>query len=222
MMTKVLVLDDDAEVLAAYGRVLGSGQCEVELADDAEQALRLFSLNPEFDVVVTDLHLPVMDGLSFLREVRKIDPDLPVIVVTGHADLSSACASLEHGAHRYLPKPINAEVLRGAVRTAAQMRELARLRRQALEQVDAGPASSGRTTLDARFSAALDTLWIAYQPVVQLSERAIYGYEALVRTYEPGLHYPSALFGLADRLGRLHEVGRHIREQVATALRGAP
>src|SRR5215471_6043500 len=223
MMPKVLLLDDDAEVLTAYGRVLGAIHCEVAMAARAQQALTLFAERKPFDVVVTDLKLPEMDGISFLREVRKRDPDLPVIVVTGHADASSACASLEHGAHRYLAKPVHPQALRAAVCTAAQVRELARLRREAMEYVDTGaPPSSERATCDARFSEAIDKLWLAFQPVVQYSERALFGYEALVRSYEPTLHYPSILFSTADRLGRLHELGRRIRYLAAAAIDSAP
>ena len=82
--------------------------------------------------------------------------------------------------------------------------------------------SLARASLDARFTRALDRMWIAFQPIVSWEERRVVGYEALLRSEEPTLQNPSELLATAERLGRLHELGRAIRGRVASEAVGAP
>jgi PAS domain S-box-containing protein len=97
------------------------------------------------------------------------------------------------------------------------------LERQALDL--AGPAADplgNRDGLEVHFDRALDSLWIALQPIVSWRQRAVFGYEALVRSDEPALLGPSDLFAAAERLGRLNDLGRSIRERVARIAPLAP
>jgi len=97
------------------------------------------------------------------------------------------------------------------------------LKNQALDI--AGPAADPARDperLDVHFDRALDRLWIALQPIVSWRQRAVFGYEALVRSDEPALLGPSDLFAAAERLGRLNDLGRSIRERVARIAPLAP
>jgi EAL domain-containing protein (putative c-di-GMP-specific phosphodiesterase class I)/FixJ family two-component response regulator len=88
-----------------------------------------------------------------------------------------------------------------------------------------GPAADSvgdRDGLEVHFDRALDRLWIALQPIVSWRQRAVFGYEALVRSDEPALAGPSDLFAAAERLGRLNDLGRSIRERVARIAPLAP
>src|SRR5439155_13284601 len=76
--------------------------------------------------------------------------------------------------------------------------------------------------LEASFDRALESLRMAYQPIVRPSVRAVYAYEALARPVEPGLHNPGLLFGAADRLMRVQELGRVVRARVAAQVDAAP
>jgi EAL domain-containing protein (putative c-di-GMP-specific phosphodiesterase class I) len=76
--------------------------------------------------------------------------------------------------------------------------------------------------LDASLDRALSTLWVAYQPIVTWSKRQIYAFEGLLRCGEPSLPYPGAVLEAAERLGRLDEVGRSIRDRVAGVIEQAP
>ncbi len=88
-------------------------------------------------------------------------------------------------------------------------------------RADSEAAGHG-AALERQLARALERLWIAFQPIVHWSARAVFGYEALVRSHEPSLSGPGALFDAARRLGRLHDLGRAIRRQVAAELPRAP
>ncbi len=83
-------------------------------------------------------------------------------------------------------------------------------------------ATDERTCLNEALSRALDRLWIAFQPIVDWPTQRVFGYEALVRCNEPGLANPGLLFDAAEKLQRVHELGRAIRRQVACRLEEAP
>lgn len=219
---KVLLLDDDATVLRDYGRLLRSFGYSVDATDDGRIALdRLES--DDHDVVISDLKMPGMNGLEFLREVRGRDLDIPVVLMTGAPDMSSALSAIEYGAFRYLTKPIDREALGQVVEKAAHLHALARLKREALALSGDDTLELGdRASLESRFGNALDTLWVAFQPIVNWPRRCVFGYEALVRCAEPSILHPGALFDTADRLHRMHDLGRAIRRRVAEAAADAP
>ena len=220
---EVLVVDDEADVRALAVRALTRNGCKVEAVPNAVEALALLKKGRSFDVIVTDLGMPGVSGTEFLRLIRQIDLDVPVIVVTGNPTLESAVAIIEYGGFRYLQKPVDVELLRHAVLSAGAMHRLAVLKRRALELSEGdGWLIGDRAGLDARFDRALDQLWIAFQPIVRWSDRTVFGYEALVRSDEPTLNSPGLLFDAAERLGRVREVGRAVRAAVAEAAAAAP
>jgi EAL domain-containing protein (putative c-di-GMP-specific phosphodiesterase class I) len=218
---RVLLVDDDADVRRDYAKLLRSTGCTVETAADGREAIA--RLGAGFDLIVSDISMPQMSGTQFLRAVRERDLDIPVILMTGAPGLESAVEAVEHGAFRYLTKPVALDTLAQVVRRAIHMHALARLKREALALVDAQGMNIGdRTALEARFENALEQLWIAYQPIVSCSERGVFGYEALVRSGEPSLPSPADLFDAAERLDRLHDLGRTIRKEVARSASVAP
>jgi EAL domain-containing protein (putative c-di-GMP-specific phosphodiesterase class I)/ActR/RegA family two-component response regulator len=214
----VLVVDADAEARVGFARVLEEKGWLVLEAARGDAALELVSRR-SFDAVVCDVTMPGMDGIDFLRSVHEQEPDLPVVMVTGVPALDSATRAVEFGAFRYLQKPVAPELLASTLDRAWQMHRLARLKREALELVGAEAAQvADRTALEQRFARALERLWIAYQPIVLWSERLLLGYEALVRSGDPALGQPAALFATAERLGKIDELGRVIRRAVVPAL----
>jgi EAL domain-containing protein (putative c-di-GMP-specific phosphodiesterase class I) len=167
--------------------------------------------------------MPGLDGLSLLKRIRARDLDVPVVLVTAAPSVESAMRAVELGALRYLVKPVGVPELRETVAQAIRMYRLARLKRDALAYLgDAGGWMGDRAGLDVRFTSALETLWMAYQPIVRWSDRRTFAHEALVRIREPSLPNPGALLAAAERLGRLDELGRLIRSQVAGTLAAAP
>lgn len=119
----VIFVDDDADLRRATGQSLTLAGFAVQAFPDALSALA--AIGPDFPgPVVTDIRMPRMTGLQLFERVRAIDPDLPVILVTGHADVELAVAALKDGAYDFISKPFGAERLIGAVDRAAEKRGL--------------------------------------------------------------------------------------------------
>jgi EAL domain-containing protein (putative c-di-GMP-specific phosphodiesterase class I) len=214
----VLLVDDDPDLLREYGKTLERTGVTVLVAGDGASALGSLAQN-KVDVIVTDLNMPVMSGMEFLRAVREVDLDIPLVLITGMPEIDTAMAAVEYGAFQYLTKPLNPEQLRITVAQASQFHGLARLQRQA-SQLDELPRVRlpDRASLEARFTKALEKLWIAFQPIVRWSNRSVFSYEALVRSSEESLNNPVALFEAADLLQRTEELGRVIRRKVGEAV----
>ncbi|HEY0714483.1 MAG TPA: EAL domain-containing protein [Polyangia bacterium] len=221
-MSRVLVVDDDELVVQSYARTLARLGYAVNTASNGHQAIERFRAEA-CDVVLSDLAMPDMDGLSFLRELRRFDLDVPVVIVTGAPSMETAIKALEFGAFRYLTKPAATELLVETLDRAVRFHALARLRRQALDLVEvSGHALGDRASLEARFESAVSSAWIAFQPIVSWRNRRVFGYEALLRTQEPTLLRPDHFIDAAARLGRLNDLGRMARARTANAAADLP
>lgn len=218
---RVLLVDDDSQLRRMLARVLRRAGLEVVEAESGRQAIAALGAG-SFDVVLSDVHMPDGDGIELIREVRRVDLDVPVILMTGQPDLDTAAQAIEYGAFRYLSKPIDTDQLRKTAQHAARAHSLARLRREALliSGVDAGAVD--RAGLEVRFEAALGELWMAYQPIVEARSGVLFAAEALMRSREPSLANPLALLDAAKQLGRLPQLGRKVRELSAANLAAAP
>ena len=220
--TNVLVVDDEEPIRIIMERALTGNGMRVLGAADGNAALALVATH-QFNAVVTDLQMPSLDGIGFMRAVREADLDVPIIVLTGHASLETAMAAVEYGGFRYLQKPLKNEALVAIVKEAAAMHRVATLKRRSLEVCEAGRWLIGdEAGLDAYFDRALEKLWIAFQPIVAWTNQSVYGYEALVRSTETVLSTPEQLFAAAERLGRIHDLGRAIRREVAACASASP
>jgi EAL domain-containing protein (putative c-di-GMP-specific phosphodiesterase class I) len=218
----VLLVDDERSIARAYARSLGAAGFEVVCAYDGGEAAAL-ARQRRFDVVVSDITMPQMSGLELLRAIREHDLDVPFVLMTGGPAIESAVRAVEYGALRYLIKPIDPRELEEVVARAVRLHQIARVKREALEMFQLeGKHLGDRAGLEARFASALDSLWIAYQPIVSWSRRTTFAWEALVRNEEPTLRSPPDLFEAAERLGRVQDLGRTVRERVAQTLDRMP
>ena len=218
----ILLVDDEPTITRGYARNLTASGYTVEVAHDGRAAAAIVR-ERQFDVIISDISMPGMGGLELLRAVREHDLDVPVVIMTGGPAVQSAVEAMEYGAHRYLIKPVDPAQLEDVVARAVRLHQMARVRREALEQYRAGGRQLGdRASLDARFDRALESIWIAYQPIISWSRRTLFAYEALVRNEEPTLRNPGDLFDAAERLNRLHELGQTIRQRVARTMDEIP
>jgi EAL domain-containing protein (putative c-di-GMP-specific phosphodiesterase class I) len=143
--------------------------------------------------------------------------------MTGNPSLDTAISTIAYGVHRYLVKPVPPAELVENVRSAAAIHRIAVLKRRALEFCDmSGWQFGDRAALEAHFERALDRLWMAFQPIVFMESQTVFGYEALMRSSEPTLNNPGLILQAAERLGRVHELGRKIRRLVADSVSRAP
>ncbi|HEY6463935.1 MAG TPA: EAL domain-containing protein, partial [Polyangiaceae bacterium] len=218
----MLVVDDDDALARAVKRILEGAGYVVTTAQDGASAIETVQRAP-FDVIVSDINMPGMSGVDLLRVVRAYDLDVPVILMSGAPTVETAMEAVSLGALCYLPKPTSRDVLLGAVERASRLHRMARMKREALKLGGADDAQAGdRAGLEARFERALDTLWMAFQPIVEPALGRVFGYEALMRASEPSLPHPGAILDAAERLGRLPDLGQRVRALSAAAFERAP
>jgi EAL domain-containing protein (putative c-di-GMP-specific phosphodiesterase class I) len=214
---RLLVVDDEAPLRELFALILSEAGWGVDTAASGEEAL-LFLRQWPYDVIVSDVDMPGMTGLQLLQAVRALDLDLPVLLVTGHPRVESAALAVEHGALRYLLKPVGIDTLNEAVASAARLHRVARLKRQILAQLGSDDRLlADHAGLEAAFESGLKSLRLVFQPIFS-AQGGLYGYEALARTSEPRLPHPGVLFEVAERLDRVHELGRLVRAQAAAQL----
>src|SRR5256712_8847525 len=123
--SKVLVVDDEPAERDGLARLVGQWGYEVETAASGEEALELVETHHPA-VVVTDLVLPEMDGLTLLQKLRETGRPPAVLLVTGHATVESAGAAMRHGAFDYLTKPVDATRLQVLLEKSIEQEPLSR------------------------------------------------------------------------------------------------
>ena len=119
MRRRYLLVDDNAPLAENLAEILRDGGAEAEVAASSADALELARAS-RFDAVVTDMRMPVMSGAELVHELRRIDPDVPAIVVTAYTGESDLVAARDQGLLAVLPKPVPiqrlSELLSGARR----------------------------------------------------------------------------------------------------------
>jgi EAL domain-containing protein (putative c-di-GMP-specific phosphodiesterase class I) len=210
---RVLVADDEDALRRGIARMLENAGFEVETAEDGLKATEILA-RQSFDAVLTDVRMPGLSGIGVLRAVRERDLEVPVLLMTGSPDVASAVEALRYGASDYITKPIDAAVLERKVRRAVDLNFLAKAKRQAMRALGSDlPEAGDRAGLDVTLDRALASLWMAYQPIVDMTTRTVFGYEALLRCKETALPHPGAVLDAAEQLGRLEDVGRAVRNK---------
>ncbi len=201
----VLVVEDDELFRRACRAMLSRSGLEVDAVGGAEEGLALCRRR-RYDSIVSDIRMPGADGLAFLHDVRQLDATVPFILMTGSPTLESAIDAVNQGATRYLQKPFGVDELVGAVGEAIRVRV----------------GSEDLASLHRRFERGLERLWMAYQPIVGWAARAAVAYEALLRCDAREVPGPGELIALAEKTGRLEELGRTVRSRVARDAAQAP
>jgi EAL domain-containing protein (putative c-di-GMP-specific phosphodiesterase class I)/CheY-like chemotaxis protein len=217
---RVLLVDDELDIARSLRRVLVQGGYNVTTASDGSEAIKLIA-SATFDVIVSDVRMPQIDGLTLLRAIRGRDLDVPVVFMTGVPTVETAIEAMEHGAFRFLVKPVDPAKLIEIVERAAHVHRLAQVRRELAKEIP-GKLIGDRAGLESRYALAIERLWMAMQPILSWSRRTVYAYESLLRTDEPTLRSPIDFIETAERLGRTPELGRIIRKRVAAQIAEAP
>ena len=101
---RILVVDDEPSIRDLLSKTLALAEYEVDLAPDGKTAIERLRIVP-YDLLITDLRMPGVDGLSVIREGRRLRPDLPVIIITGYSTEASAIEAVNLGVSGYLSKP---------------------------------------------------------------------------------------------------------------------
>ena len=145
---RVLLIDDEEEMRRSSAQALELFDLAVETFSSAEAVLELVGYS--FDgVVVSDIRMPGMDGMTLLQRIREVDAEVPVILVTGHADVQLAVSAMRAGVYDFIEKPFTAQHLAAVIRRAMDRRSLVlenrRLRAVAGKRDDIEARLPGRT-----------------------------------------------------------------------------
>ncbi|MGC4027147.1 MAG: sigma-54 dependent transcriptional regulator [Mesorhizobium sp.] len=153
MPSLVLLVDDEDELRRSTRQALDLEGLRVEECANAEEALEF--VTPGFNgVVISDIRMPGMDGMTLMERIREIDPDIPVILVTGHGDVQLAVRAMREGAYDFIEKPFNTRHLAEMSARAMDRRQLV-LENRALRAA-AGQRDDLETRLPGRTQAMID------------------------------------------------------------------
>lgn len=123
-MAQILVIDDDLNTCSLLTRILAKEGFEVVTENTPSDAVKAFRSN-NFDLVITDFYMPEMTGLELLEEIKKINPDVDVIVMTAFASVDNAVEAMRKGAYDYIVKPFQNDDLILSIKRVLEKRRLA-------------------------------------------------------------------------------------------------
>lgn len=154
-MANILIIDDEKSIRKTLTEILNYEGYKIEEAVDGEEGLKMFSEKP-FDLVLCDIKMPKLDGIEFLERSRDINPDVPVIMISGHGNIDTAVEAVKKGAFDYISKPPDLNrlliTLRNALDKQSLVKETKVLKRKvgkALEMVgESGPIQKIKDTIE--------------------------------------------------------------------------
>ena len=124
-MSKILIIEDEAAIRRVLNKILTeeNDTYQVEEAEDGIQGLEKIK-NQDYDLVLCDIKMPKMDGLELLEAVKKIKPEIPMVMISGHGDMETAIHSMKMGAFDYISKPPDLNRLLNTTRNALDKKQL--------------------------------------------------------------------------------------------------
>lgn len=131
---KILITDDDVDLRELLTEAVKNWGYEVFTSKDGEDAMRRLKME-KFDIVITDLMMPVMDGLTLLNKIKELDKEILVIIITGYATIDTAVKAIESGAYDYIAKPFRLDELMIVLNNACERLKLTRQNRSLLQEL---------------------------------------------------------------------------------------
>jgi DNA-binding NtrC family response regulator len=130
----ILIVDDEANLRSTLTLILKRAGYATRSAASGQEALECL-LRARFDLLFLDLKMPGMDGMELLPQIRRLDPDLPVLILTANASLDIAVETLRIGAYGYLLKPVEPDQIISRVNEIFQEQRQAQRRKQIVEEI---------------------------------------------------------------------------------------
>ena len=153
MALPIIFVDDEQHIRMAVSQTLEIAGYEVHCLERADKVLSLL-VEDWPGVVITDINMPGLDGLALMQQVHQHDADLPVILITGHGDISMAVNAIRDGAYDFIEKPFPADLLLDVVKRAMEKRSLTlenrQLRQELASHATLGPRVLGKTEVMQR------------------------------------------------------------------------
>jgi len=124
-MSKILIIEDEEAIRRVLNKILSEENSSYEIfqANDGASGFEMIK-QEDFDLVLCDIKMPKMDGIEVLQLVKKIKPDIPIVMISGHGDLETAVSTMRYGAYDYISKPPDLNRLLNTVRNALDRKKL--------------------------------------------------------------------------------------------------
>jgi len=221
---RILVVDDEPKICQFLKVLLEREGLRVSSACRAAEAIEMFE-EDAYDLVITDLKMPGMDGFELVKRLKAIESDTPVVMITGYATVETAVQALRHGVDDYITKPFNIEELRKVIARSLQASTMERENRSLLERLEranaelkkheetlaaaeASGASRGDLELEERCLGVLKALAGA----LEAKDQYLRGHSQRVTDYACALGRALDLgageMELLRTAGRLHDLGK--------------
>jgi len=133
MKEKILLVDDDASIRKVINYTLSQKNYIIIESDNGKEALNIFA-NEKIDLIITDLEMPELKGMDLIKEIKNIDPDALIIVITAYGTIETAVEAMKLGAFDFITKPFNSDALLHTIQKALKMKNL-ELENKYLKQV---------------------------------------------------------------------------------------
>jgi DNA-binding NtrC family response regulator len=169
---KIAIIDDEQDMRQSISQWLALSGFETETFASAGDALK--GLSADYPgIIVTDIKMPGMDGMQFLRKVKGIDSNLPVIMITGHGDVPMAVEAMRMGAFDFLEKPFNPDTMTDLAKKATRARRLVLDNRQLRRELSSGSSIMEKLlALMGLWSDCARIFWISGKRMAMYSSRA--------------------------------------------------
>ena len=131
---KILITDDDLDLRELLIEAVRNWDYDADVARDGEEALKKLRME-SYDLVVCDLMMPGMDGLTLLKKIKELDQDILVIIITGYATIETAVKAIESGAYDYIAKPFRLDELMIVVKNACERLRLTSQNKALLDEL---------------------------------------------------------------------------------------
>src|SRR5580765_2385958 len=122
-MSNILIIDDEKAIRKTLSEILSYEGYKIDEAGDGEEGFRKFR-EKEYDVILCDIKMPKMDGIEFLEKAKEANPDLPIIMISGHGNIETAVEAVKTGAYDYISKPPDLNRLLITIRNAMERSSL--------------------------------------------------------------------------------------------------
>src|SRR6202162_2724359 len=116
-MSNILIIDDEKAIRKTLSEILSFEGYKIDEASDGEEGLKKFK-DKNYDVVLCDIKMPKIDGIEFLQKAGEANPDIPIIMISGHGNIETAVEAVKTGAYDYLSKPPDLNRLLITIRNA--------------------------------------------------------------------------------------------------------
>jgi DNA-binding NtrC family response regulator len=151
---KALVIDDEQVVLDSVSKILTDENYEVDVSLSGREGLNR-AIQKEYDIVLTDIRMPDIGGMRVLRDIKRANPSLPVVMITGYASVQSSVQAMKLGAADYIEKPFTPDQLINAVASALDVAATKPPEEQALIHKEVMITILERAASDSEFIAQL-------------------------------------------------------------------